>query len=79
VVKECYEEVWNTLAAHKDALWAGVAALAEHSEMLGAELRDVFDKHPPTVSDDNDDDGGVPSGQTSFCHLWCACGSMKYC
>ena len=50
VVKGCYEEVWSTLASHKDALWAGVAALAEHGEMLGAELRDVFDKHPPMVS-----------------------------
>lgn len=31
----------------REALWAGVAALSKSKEMLGGELRDVFDAHPP--------------------------------
>eukprot|EP00197_Chlamydomonas_leiostraca_P008695 CAMPEP_0202859898 /NCGR_PEP_ID=MMETSP1391-20130828/1827_1 /ASSEMBLY_ACC=CAM_ASM_000867 /TAXON_ID=1034604 /ORGANISM="Chlamydomonas leiostraca, Strain SAG 11-49" /LENGTH=1006 /DNA_ID=CAMNT_0049538999 /DNA_START=339 /DNA_END=3359 /DNA_ORIENTATION=- len=47
VIKECYEEVWGILEERRAALWAGVAALAEQRELLGGELRDVFDAHPP--------------------------------
>jgi hypothetical protein len=49
VIKQCYDEVWTILESHRGALWAGVAALSEQREMLGGELRDVFDKHPPQV------------------------------
>jgi hypothetical protein len=31
----------------RDALWAGVRELSSQKEMLGSELRDVFDAHPP--------------------------------
>jgi hypothetical protein len=31
----------------REALWAGIAALSKSKEMLGGELRDVFDAHPP--------------------------------
>jgi hypothetical protein len=33
---------------YRDALWAGVRELSTQKEMLGSELRDVFDAHPPT-------------------------------
>lgn len=48
VIKECYDEVWGILEAHRDALWAGVAALSRNQEMIGGELRDIFDAHPPS-------------------------------
>jgi hypothetical protein len=31
----------------RGALWAGIATLSEAKELLGGELRDVFDAHPP--------------------------------
>jgi hypothetical protein len=31
----------------REALWAGIAALSQSKEMLGGELRDVFDAYPP--------------------------------
>ncbi len=37
----------NMLQEHKPALMATVDALSEHGEMLGGELRDIFDSHPP--------------------------------
>lgn len=46
-IKQCYEEVWTILQEHREALWAGIAALSQQKEMLGGELRDVFDAHPP--------------------------------
>jgi len=46
VIKGCYEEVWAILEERKGALQAGVDALSEKREMLGYELRDVFDEHP---------------------------------
>jgi len=36
----------NLLEEHREALLAGVAALSASREMLGSELRDVFDTHP---------------------------------
>jgi len=47
VIKSCYEEVWRMLEERRDALWAGIKELSEQREMLGEELRDVFDRHPP--------------------------------
>ncbi len=46
MIKRCYEEVWGILETRRDALWAAVSALSEQREMLGGELRDVFDAHP---------------------------------
>lgn len=42
----------NLLEEHRDALWAGIKTLADEPsrEMLGSELRDVFDQHPPQVN-----------------------------
>jgi hypothetical protein len=39
--------VWHVFVTCREALWAGVAALSKSKEMLGGELRDVFDAHPP--------------------------------
>ena len=33
-------------------MWAGIAVLSDSKEMLGAELRDVFDAHPPKPAGD---------------------------
>jgi len=35
------------LHEHKPALSATVDALSEHGELLGGELRDLFDANPP--------------------------------
>eukprot|EP00798_Chlamydomonas_sp_ICE-L_P010874 gene10874-16996_t len=43
LMKECYEEVWGMLEERRDAVLAGV----KEKEMLGGELRAVFDQHPP--------------------------------
>uniref|UniRef100_A0A7S3R134 AAA+ ATPase domain-containing protein n=1 Tax=Dunaliella tertiolecta TaxID=3047 RepID=A0A7S3R134_DUNTE len=47
VVKMCYEDVWAMLQEHKPALQATVDALSENGELLGGELRDIFDANPP--------------------------------
>ena len=47
VVKMCYEDMWALLQEHKPALMATVNALSEHGELLGGELRDLFDENPP--------------------------------
>ncbi|KAL6752417.1 hypothetical protein V8C86DRAFT_2755828 [Haematococcus lacustris] len=49
LIKTCYDEVWAMLELHRDALWAGVEALAERKELLGGEMREVFAKHPPRM------------------------------
>lgn len=65
VVKACYEDVWTILQEHREALWAGIAALSEAKEMLGGELRDVFDAHPPKpIADD------VPAAALDGMHIW---------
>ena len=46
-MKTCYDEVWTILEERRAALRAGVDALSSAKEMLGGELRDVFDAHPP--------------------------------
>lgn len=52
VLIECYAATWRELEAHRDALWAGVKALVEAKEMLGKEMRDVFDQYPPKPEED---------------------------
>eukprot|EP00882_Tetradesmus_deserticola_P004282 GHRQ01004522.1.p1 GENE.GHRQ01004522.1~~GHRQ01004522.1.p1 ORF type:complete len:494 (+),score=216.16 GHRQ01004522.1:255-1736(+) len=66
VIKTCYEEVWTILQEHRGALWAGIATLSEAKELLGGELRDVFDAHPPQQLQPGD---GGP-GPLDSMHVW---------
>ncbi|WIA36901.1 hypothetical protein OEZ86_008147 [Tetradesmus obliquus] len=67
VIKTCYEEVWTILQEHRGALWAGIATLSEAKELLGGELRDVFDAHPPQPLQPGDNGGPGPLDDM---HVW---------
>ncbi|KAG2425539.1 hypothetical protein HXX76_013583 [Chlamydomonas incerta] len=60
VLKSCSEDVLGILAERQEALWAGIKALSEHKELLGDELRDIFDAHlgpgPQGADTDTDTD-----------------------
>ncbi|GLI60691.1 hypothetical protein VaNZ11_002895 [Volvox africanus] len=47
VIKSCSEDVLAILEENKEAMWAGIKALADRKELLGPELRDIFDQHSP--------------------------------
>ncbi|GLC38755.1 hypothetical protein PLESTM_000772200 [Pleodorina starrii] len=47
VLKSCSEDVLSILEENREAMWAGIKALSDRKELLGGELRDVFDAHPP--------------------------------
>eukprot|EP00879_Flechtneria_rotunda_P007956 GHRR01008335.1.p1 GENE.GHRR01008335.1~~GHRR01008335.1.p1 ORF type:complete len:622 (+),score=188.08 GHRR01008335.1:1715-3580(+) len=64
VIKGCYDDVWIILQEHREALWAGIAILSETKELLGYELRDVFDAHPPKPISE-----GASSGLPDM-HFW---------
>lgn len=48
VIRDAHDDAWAILTSHRDALNAGVATLSQVKELLGSELREVFDAHPPT-------------------------------
>ncbi|EFJ47993.1 hypothetical protein VOLCADRAFT_104954 [Volvox carteri f. nagariensis] len=53
VIKSCSEDVLAILEERREAMWAGIKALADQKELLGPELRDIFDQHPPrTLSEE---------------------------
>jgi hypothetical protein len=56
------------LAQHRDALWAGIRALADRKELLGAELRDVFDAHPPKPLEE--EERAAAGGQMEDMIIW---------
>jgi len=68
VLKSCYTEVWDILAEHRDALWAGIRTLADRKELLGAELRDVFDAHPPKPL--SEEERAAAGGQMEEMIVW---------
>ncbi|KAG2490077.1 hypothetical protein HYH03_011542 [Edaphochlamys debaryana] len=47
LIKSCSEDVMDILDERQEALWAGIKELAQRKELLGEELREVFDAHPP--------------------------------
>ncbi|PNW70940.1 hypothetical protein CHLRE_17g739752v5 [Chlamydomonas reinhardtii] len=54
VLKGCSEDVLGILAERQEAMWAGIKALSDRKELLGSELRDIFDAHPAAPSRDRD-------------------------
>ena len=46
VLKQSWEAAWNLLEEHRDALGAGVQALIQRKELLGPEVREIFDRYP---------------------------------
>lgn len=51
---------------HRAALWAGIAELSQQKEMLGGELRDVFDAHPPQPLNPDE----AAAGPLDDMHIW---------
>jgi hypothetical protein len=50
-------------------VWAGVSALSKAKELLGGELRDVFDAHPPQPLA-QDEDGAEQEGVLDGMQIW---------
>ncbi|KAI8471066.1 MAG: P-loop containing nucleoside triphosphate hydrolase protein [Monoraphidium minutum] len=64
VIVECHRDVQLLLAERRDALWAGIRALADEKELLGSELRDVFDAHPAVPLSEEERDRVIAEGPT---------------